>query len=152
MYFWLKTFHIAAMLVWFIGLAFLPRLLLARVRGERDARPAYFNPMARALYLYVATPAGVLTISLGMVLIAYGPQGAWLVMKLALVLLAVLMHLHLGVLLYEVRQGKDRHGAGVLRFLGWVPVLVMLGVAALTGAKPDTAGSLPAPPQAHGTR
>lgn len=146
MYFWIKTFHIAAMLVWFSGLVFLPRLFLARARRERDARGDFFRPMSSALYLYVATPAAAVTIALGMVLIGYGPTGAWLVLKLALVLLVVLMHLYFGVLLYDLRQGKERHGPGFFRAIGWLPFLVLLAIAALTGAKPETAAGLPAPP------
>jgi len=84
----------------------------------------------------------------GMVLIAYGPTGAWLVMKLVLVTAAVFLHLYMGVVLYELGQGRDRHGPMVYRALGWAPLVLVLGIAALTGAKPQTVGSLPPPPAA----
>ena len=97
---------------------------------------AYFNKVAKALFFHIATPAAVATIALGMALIAYGPTGAWLVMKLVVVTVAVLLHLYMGVMLYELGQGRDRHGAGFYRVFGWLPWMLLLVIAALTGAKP----------------
>lgn len=149
MEFWLKVLHIAAVAVWFAGLCLLPRLFLARRRRRRDAEADYFNPVANALFFRLATPAAVLAIVLGMLLIALGPDpGAWLPMKLALVSLAVLLHLYLGLMLYELGRGRDRHGAGFYRVAGWVPVLLLIGIAALTAGKPRTVGDLPPPPTA----
>lgn len=151
MYFWLKLLHIGAVLVWFCGLFFLPRLFAARQRGGRDAAPAYFNPVANLLFFRIATPAGILAIALGMVLIAFIPFGAWLAAKLVVVMAAVLLHLYLGIHLYRLGQGEERHGAGFYRMAGWVPLLLLLALAALTGAKPRTFGDLPAPPVAAAT-
>lgn len=148
MYFWWKVLHISAMVLWFAGLFFLPRLFVARHRGERDAAAGYFNATANTLYFRLATPAALVAVGSGMVLIAYGPTGAWLVMKLVLVTAAVFLHLYMGVVLYELGQGRDRHGPMVYRALGWAPLVLVLGIAALTGAKPQTVGSLPPPPAA----
>ena len=146
MYFWLKILHVSAMVLWFAGLFFLPRLFVARHRGERDAAAAYFNATANALYFRMATPAALVAVATGMALIAFGPGGAWLVMKLVIVAGAVFLHLYMGVALYELGQGRDRHGPLFYRALGWAPLLVLLAVAALTGAKPHTVGDLPPPP------
>lgn len=146
MYFWLKFFHIAAMAIWFTGLFFLPRLLVARHTDETDGDRDVFVPTAGMLYFRIMSPAALITITLGMVLIAYGPTGAWLVMKLVVVALAVSVHLYFGVMLYEIEQGRDRHNAWFYRITGWVPLLLLLTVAALTGAKPMTAPPLPPPP------
>lgn len=146
MYFWLKLLHVAAMTVWFTGLFFLPRLFVARHRDERDAEMSFFIPMAGTLYFHVMSPAGLVTIALGMVLIAFGPTGAWLVMKLLLVVVAVAIHVYLGMVMYELEQGRDRHGIVFYRVLGALPLLLLLGIAALTAAKPETAPPLPPPP------
>lgn len=149
MAFWLKLLHISAMAVWFAGLFFLPRLFLARRRAEDDGEATFFNLVTNALFFRVATPAALLTIALGMVLIAYGPVGgAWLVMKLVVVALAVLLHLYYGLLLYELGQENERHGPWFYRVAGWIPLLLLLAIVAITGAKPDTAAGLPPPPQA----
>jgi putative membrane protein len=145
-YFSLKVLHVSAMVVWFAGLFFLPRLFVARHRGERDAAASYFNIVANTLFFRVATPAALVAVASGMVLIAFGPSGAWLVMKLVVVTGAVLLHLYLGMVLYQLGQGRERHGPAFYRIIGWVPLLVVLAVAALTGAKPATVGGLPPPP------
>lgn len=146
MYFWLKVLHISAMVVWFTGLFFLPRLFLAHHRGGIDADRHYFNPAANTLFFRLMTPAAIATTVLGMVLMAWGPAGAWLVVKLVVVAMAVLMHLYLGVLLYQLGQGNVRHGPWFYRSIGWLPLVLLLAIAALTGAKPDTFGTLPPPP------
>ncbi|MEN1929632.1 CopD family protein [Luteimonas sp. MJ250] len=148
MYFWLKILHVSAMVLWFAGLFFLPRLFVARRRGQRDGAAAYFNVAANTVFFRLATPAALVAVLSGMVLIAFGPSGAWLVMKLVLVTGAVLLHLYMGMVLYELGQGRERHGVGFYRVLGWAPLVIVLAVAALTGAKPATVGDLPPPPGA----
>ena len=146
MYFWLKVVHISAMAFWFTGLFFLPRLFEAHHRGEIDDERRYFNHAANALFYGLMTPAAIITTVLGMVLMAWGPVGAWLVVKLVLVALAVLLHLYLGVVLQQLGQGTARHGPWFFRTLGWLPLVLLLVIAALTAAKPGTFGELPAPP------
>lgn len=146
MYFWLKVLHISAMAVWFTGLFFLPRLFVAHHRDEIDADRAYLNPAANLLFFRIATPAALVTTIAGMILMAWNPDGAWLVMKLAVVAIAVFIHLYLGMSLYQLGQGKVRHGPWLYRALGWTPLILILAIAALTGAKPNTAGELPPPP------
>lgn len=140
------------MVLWFAGLFFLPRLFVARHRGERDAAAGYFNATANTLYFRMATPAALVAVASGMALIAFGPSGAWLVIKLVVVAGAVFLHLYMGVVLYELGHGRDRHGPVFYRTLGWLPLLLLLGIAALTGAKPRTVGDLPPPPEAAALR
>lgn len=146
MFFWLKVLHIGAMAIWFTGLFFLPRLFVAHTRNETDADRAYLVPAANLLFFRIATPAALATAIAGMILLAGGPSGAWLVMKLGVVAIAVFIHLYLGVLLYQLGQGHERHGPWVYRTLGWTPLVLLLAIAALTGAKPPTVGNLPPPP------
>jgi putative membrane protein len=150
MLFWLKVAHIGAMSIWFTGVFLLLRLFAARRRGERDARPDFFNPVANRLFFRIATPAGVLTIALGMVLIPWVEPGAWLLAKLVLVALVVLVHLYMGAHLHALGRGK-RTRAGLLPgAIGWAPLVLLLAIAALTGAKPRSVGELPPPGAATG--
>lgn len=150
MYLWLKIFHIGAMAVWFTGLCFLPHLFLARHRHRREAQPTRFNRLVNTVYFRIMTPAAVLTVVFGGVLLVFAVFAAWLVMKMLLVLLAVCVHLYLGVVLYELGQGRDRHGPLFYGVLGWTPLLLALALAALTAAKPATLGPLPAVPAEAG--
>lgn len=148
MYLALKILHIGAMAIWFCGLFFLPALMIARLR--RKGGDTRFDAIGRTLYFGIATPAGVITVAAGTVLMAYGPFGGWLVMKLVLVCIAVLFHLYLGVLMHEYAHGRPRHGIALFRTLACVPLLVVLGIAALTGAKPASVEALPPPPGVGG--
>jgi protoporphyrinogen IX oxidase len=140
-YFWLKLFHITAVTVWFTGLFFLPRLFITRVIEGRAADPKELNVIGKTLYFGIMTPAGVLTVTLGIILLVfYGFQGVWLPAKMALVALAVLLHVYFGQLLLDLSRGHTRHGAFFYRTLNWLPMLLFLGIAGLTAAKP---GALP---------
>jgi putative membrane protein len=134
MTFWLKLLHIAAMAVWFTGLSFLPRLITDQLR--RPAPGLWPSPLGRTLYFGVMTPAAVTTIVLGMVLLADGFSGAWLPAKLVLVAAAVLLHVLAGKLLFDPPPAT----AGpllLLRTLNWLPLLLLLGIAALAAGQPQ---------------
>lgn len=137
MYFWLKLLHIAAMAVWFAGLFFLPRLLIARGRAPKSDEARRSDVIARALYFGLMTPAAAITIALGIALLAYGFHGAWLPAKLCLVALAVLLHVYCGQLLMRPEGQRAPHTDFFYRALSWAPLLVLLGVSALVAAKPQ---------------
>jgi putative membrane protein len=146
MYFWLKFFHIAAMAVWFTALFLLPRLFIASLRAsgaeavEDEDAHARLNAIGKTLYFGLMTPAAVLTVALGIVLISYGFDGPWLPAKLAVVALAVLLHLYFGQLLVDLSRGHNRHGSAFYRLLNWLPLPLLIAIAALAAAKP---GALP---------
>lgn len=150
MHFWLTLLHIAAMAVWFSGLFFLPRLLPA-IGGEGEdtgedpgagasataRRPAR---LGRMLFFGVMTPGAVATIALGMLLLTYGFRGAWLPAKLALVGIAVLLHVYFGHRLFDPQQTRHSLRRLIDRVLAWLPLPLLLAIAALAAAKP---GALP---------
>lgn len=137
-YFWLKVFHIAAMTIWFTGLFFLPRLFVARARGEDDADTDHLNEIGKTLYFGIMTPAGVVTIGLGLALIGFGFDGVWLPLKLVLVSLLAVLHMYNGLMLLDLTHGHSRHGATFYWVLNWLPLVLLVGIAALTAAKPQT--------------
>lgn len=153
----MKIVHIAAMSVWFAGLVLLPRLLRGRASSgvatqsghwvEADpAGPAAERRIARLLYFGVMSPAGVLTIAMGLALLPFAQPGAWLVLKLTVVALAVMVHLYLGMGVQRLGQGRPPGVAWLHRLAGWSPLLLLLALAALTAGKPVTVPPLPLPP------
>lgn len=137
-YFFLKVFHISAMTAWLAGLFFLPRLFLAKARGDHSADVEHLSGMGKTLYFRLMTPAGLVTIGLGLALIGFGFDGAWLPAKLVLVTILVLIHMYDGLLLLDLTHGRARHGPAFYRVLNWLPLLPLLGIGALTAAKPPT--------------
>jgi len=146
-YFWLKFLHIAMVGTWFLGLFFLPRLFMAYRRGVADADRAYYNRLTNVIFFYISTPAAVLAILLGMALMLFIAPAGWLVLKLAVVSIAVLLHVYFGLLLYEMSKGGRSHGPVFFGIIGWVPLVLLLAIAGLTAAKPAGLPLLPAPAQ-----
>ena len=142
MYFWLKLWHIAAMTVWFAGLLLLPRVFISQVEQGPAADHGELNALGKTLYFGVMTPAGVLTVLFGAVLLVYGFPGEWLAAKLGVVALAVLLHLYIGQLLFDLSREHARHGPFYYRVLNWSPLLLLLAIAALTARKPGGASLL----------
>lgn len=140
-YLWMKIFHIGAMAIWISGLFLLPRLFIAGSRGH-GADAERLNEMGKMLYFGVMTPAGIVTMGLGLALISFGFEGIWFPAKMALVSLIVLMHLYYGQLLLDLSHGRLRHGTRFLHVLNWVPLVLVLAIAALTAAKPRTLAGL----------
>lgn len=136
--FWLKVVHITAMSIWFTGLFFLPRLFAAHAREGDDSDFRRLNVMAKTLYFRVMTPAGLVTIGAGLALIAFGFQGIWLPAKLMLVTLLAMLHIYFGQLLIDLTRNHTRHRESLYRVLNWMPLLLLIGIAALTAAKPQS--------------
>jgi putative membrane protein len=136
MHFWLRFLHITAMTIWFAGLFFLPRVLIALARAGTTGDSGHLNATGRRLYFGLMTPAAAITITLGIVLLSWGFEGAWLPAKLTLVSLIVLLHVYLGKLLVDSCAGRGTRPVLLYRVLNWIPLLLLLGIAALSAAKP----------------
>jgi putative membrane protein len=136
MYFSLKVLHIAAMAIWFAGLFFLPRVLIARARRDASADDDAVGESGERLYFGLTTRGAAVTIILGIALLFYGFEGAWLPAKMILVALIVLLHVYFGKLLVDSRMGRAAHPSIFYRALNWLPLFLLLGIVALTAAKP----------------
>src|SRR3954467_7938165 len=96
-----KSLHIIAMVTWYAGLFYLPRLFVYHAMAPTDDKIgiARFKTMERKLYRGIMTPGAVLTVGFGAWLwLGYGITGGWLYAKLALVVLLIAFHIYLGVL------------------------------------------------------
>lgn len=102
---WTLALHVAALMLWSAGLFALPALYAAypSVTHPRDLQR--LQAMARFTFLAIASPAGVVTIIAGTILIhPTGAYSGWLVLKLIVVTLMVLFHAACGrivVLLHD---------------------------------------------------
>ena len=133
---WLMALHIAALAVWSAALFYLPGLLAAHPRREGDAF-ARLRWMSRLAYLGIASPAAILAIVSGSLLIvAADSHGGWLVLKLAVVALMVLFHIYCGSLVAEMRQHPVRRSAAALASLVLIPALLVPATLYLVLAKP----------------
>ncbi|MAA66367.1 MAG: TIGR00701 family protein [Alteromonadaceae bacterium] len=137
---WVKAFHIIAMVCWFAGLFYLPRLFVYHAACEDQAGRERFKVMERKLYRGITTPSMVITIALGIWLVSFAPavyasQG-WFHAKLLLVVILVGYHVYCGRLVKIFRDDANRHSHVFYRWFNEFPVLILVSVVILVVVKP----------------
>lgn len=139
-YLWLKAFHLIAVICWFAGLFYLPRLFVYHSMSDDETSKARFCTMERKLYRGIMMPSLIATIVLGLGLLKMSPgwwsSGGWLHAKLALVLLLVGYHFSCGYLIKQFAQGQNSHTHVFYRWFNEVPVLFLLTIVILAVVKP----------------
>src|SRR3990167_2610178 len=108
---WIKAFHIIAMVAWFAGLFYLPRLFVYHASSLDKISCERFKIMEWRLYYMITWPAGLLTTLCGYVLLylkwdKYRQYG-WMLMKLKLIPVLWLFHILCGH--YLLQFSKDRN-------------------------------------------
>jgi protoporphyrinogen IX oxidase len=137
---WLIAFHIIAMVCWFAGLFYLPRLFVYHASSDNLAVKNQFNIMEHKLYYYITTPAAILTAVFGLWLwlphySAYA-HFWWLHIKLILVLFLYLYHIYLGFLLRQFKQDHNTHSHRFYRILNEIPTVFLIVIVILAVVKP----------------
>lgn len=142
LYLWLKALHIVAMVSWFAGLFYLPRIFvnLAMVAPESIAERERLLLMARKL-LRFTTLLAVPALALGLWLwlgwgIGRGPGNGWMHAKLAVVVLILGYHHACANLLRRFEQRQNRRSHVWFRWFNEVPVLLLLAAVLLVVLKP----------------
>ncbi len=137
---WVKAFHVIAMVCWFAGLFYLPRLFVYHAACEDQPGRERFKIMERKLYRGITTPSMIATVILGIWLISYNVQGyfsqSWLHVKLLLVLLLVGYHCYCGYLVRVFKNDQNRRSHVFYRWFNEMPVLVLVAVVILATVKP----------------
>lgn len=136
---WIKSFHIIAVVAWFAGLFYLPRLFSYHAAADDAPSVERFKVMERKLYYGVMAPAAIAAVVFGAWLwMGYGiGQGQrWLLAKLALVVLLVIYHLYCGMLLDDFRHDRNSRPSAWFRWFSEFPALVLVGAVLLAVVKP----------------
>jgi putative membrane protein len=137
---WMKAFHLIAMVAWFAGLFYLPRLFVYHADSADKISQDRFKIMERRLYYGIMAPAAIATIGLGLWLMspyfsAYLHTG-WMQAKLVLVGILILFHLYCGVLRKQFAADKNQHSSKFYRYLNEFPTLILIAVIILAVVKP----------------
>jgi len=135
---WLKAFHVVAMVTWFAGLFYLPRLFVYHADAADRVSVERFRIMERRLFIIMSIGA-LATVLLGAAMIAAAPDYLrmhWLHAKLALVLLLVLYHALCFKYLRDFARDRRPHGSKWFRAFNEVPSLLLLAIVVLAVVKP----------------
>ncbi len=140
LYLSLKTFHLLFITSWFVGLFYMPRILVnmaeERAGANNPAVLVRLELMARRL-LRFTTILAIPALLLGLWLwLGFGIGGSWLWLKLVLVLAVIGYHHSCYLLLKNFLLGSGRSSKWY-RIYNELPVLVMLAIIALVLFKPN---------------
>ncbi|MBQ0761182.1 MAG: protoporphyrinogen oxidase HemJ [Zhongshania sp.] len=136
---WLKAFHIIAIVCWFAGIFYLPRLFVYHAMAEDQATRDYLKVMERKLYRFVS-PFAVLTIAFGALLIAqnieYYLSAGWLHLKLLFVAALIAYHLYCGHLVKTFADDNNTRNHVFYRWFNEAPVVALFAIVLLAVLKP----------------
>jgi putative membrane protein len=134
---WIKVFHLFAVIAWFAGIFYLPRLFVYHAMTEDQAGRERFKVMERKLLRGIMTPSAIVAIALGTWLwLGYGFTGTWLYLKLVLVGGLLIYHGWCIKVVAEFRQDKNTHSDKYYRWMNELPVFLLLGILILVEFKP----------------
>jgi len=135
---WLKAFHVIAVVTWFAGLFYLPRLYVYHADANDSISLERFKIMERRLFA-IMTIGAVATVGLGAAMVVAAPiylTMTWLRIKLLLVLLLIAYHLSCYKLMGEFAENRNVHSAKWYRGFNEVPSLLLIAIVLLAVLKP----------------
>jgi putative membrane protein len=135
-----KAFHIIAMVAWFAGLFYLPRLFVYHSDATDKISLERFKIMEKRLYYGIIWPSGLITTLLGLFLITantdYYLRAGWMHAKLVLVLFLWIYHLTCGFYLKKFNRDLNSKSTRFYRIFNEVPTLFLIGIVVLVVVKP----------------
>lgn len=135
---WLKAFHVIAMVTWFAGLFYLPRLFVYHADTVDPAGIERFRIMERRL-LTLMTIGAAATVAFGAAMLVAAPAYlamGWLHAKLALVALLIVYHLYCYKFTRDFARNRNVHSSKWYRGFNELPSLLLIGIVILAVVKP----------------
>ncbi len=137
---WMKAFHIVAMVAWFAGLFYLPRLYVYHASTVDTISLERFKVMEWRLYYAIMYPAAILTTLLGIGMVYYAPgyyfHQLWFLGKVIGVGFVWVYHVTCGRLLKKFAADKNHYSSRFYRFFNEIPTLLLLIIVILVVVKP----------------
>lgn len=138
---YVKAFHVIAMVAWFAGLFYLPRLYVYHADAIDMTSVERFKIMEKRLYYGITWPAAVMTTILGGILFIYNLEyystAAWMHWKIGGVLLLWVYHLGCGHFLKVFKHDHNNHGATFYRVYNEMPTILLIAIVLLVIVKPS---------------
>ena len=135
---WLKAFHIIAVITWFAGLFYLPRLYVYHADARDSIGIERFKVMERRLFALM-TIGALASVALGVAMLVAAPlylAMPWLRIKLVLVLLVVAYHGYCYKLMRDFARDANARTARWYRAFNEVPSLLLIAIVLLAVIKP----------------
>ena len=135
---WLKALHLSFMVTWFAGLFYLPRLFVYHAMSEDQASIDRFKIMERKLFFGIMTPGLILTLVFGiwMLLLGHYLDQLWIQIKLGLIAVLIIYHIHCGKLLLDFKHDRNTHSHVYYRWYNEIPVVFLFAIIFLAVLRP----------------
>jgi putative membrane protein len=135
---WLKAFHVIAVVTWFAGLFYLPRLYVYHADARDSISIERFKVMERRLFSLMTIGAAA-SVGFGAAMLAAAPAYLtmeWLRIKLILVLALIAYHVFCYRLMRDFAENRNVRGAKWYRVFNEVPSLLLIAIVVLAVVKP----------------
>lgn len=139
-----KSIHIIGVVSWFAGLFYLVRLFVYFREAEEEPEEksqilqAQFEVMIRRLYNIITTPAMVITLVTGIVMLSLRPallNAPWMIAKLFLVFSLLVYHWYCGQIIHHLHDNKIKWAPFPLRLFNEVATILLVAIVFLVVMK-----------------
>ena len=136
-----KSLHLISVISWMAGLLYLPRIFVYHAQNNDEIQiKEVFKVMERKLYLYIMTPAMILSWIFGLLLIhSIGFQQlgqTWMTLKIVFVLLLTFYHFYLGNILNKFKIDQNNRSHKFYRFINEIPTVLLILIVFIVIFKP----------------
>ena len=135
-----KSLHLIAVISWFAGLLYLPRIFVYHSEAEHESQKTVFKTMERKLYNYIMMPAMILSWLFGFLLIhSLGFtvfSQLWMQIKIVAVLLLTHYHFYLGKHLRLFAKDNNTKKSKFFRIINEIPTILLIVIVFLVVFKP----------------
>jgi protoporphyrinogen IX oxidase len=135
---WLKALHVIAVVTWFAGLFYLPRLFIYHAGTTDSLSTQRFETMERRLFA-IMTIGASLSVIFGLSMLIGFPaylQMGWLKLKLLFVALLIGYHVYCYKLMRDFAERRNTRSGKWLRMFNEVPALFLIAIVILAVVKP----------------
>ncbi len=136
-----KSLHLISVISWMAGLLYLPRIFVYHAENNDDRKISdVFKVMEKKLYLYIMTPAMILSWLFGLLLIhSVGFQQlgqTWMILKIIFVIFLTLYHFYLGQTLNKFKIDQNTHSHKFYRLINEIPTILLILIVFVVIFKP----------------
>jgi putative membrane protein len=135
---WLKALHVVAVVTWFAGLFYLPRLYVYHAQATDLISTQRFEIMERRLFA-IMTIGAAASIFLGALMLLESPgylQMMWLKVKLLFVALVIAYHAYCYKLMRDFAAQRNTRSSRWYRAFNELPSLLLIVIVILAVVKP----------------
>ena len=135
-----KALHLIAIVAWFAGLFYLPRIFIYHLSTEHQASRDMLNTMARRLYRFIMTPACMAVFIFGIGLFSANTShyihASWFWLKILFLIILLIFHIACGRYLRALAAGNKTPGVRFFRWFNEIPTLCLIVIVFLVVLKP----------------